>query len=395
MLDWEDRLDSVTDGRQAPQIPTRVVMRSLVVMFLTRLGSLNALEQSKPSRFWRKWLGRAMPSADTVGRVCALAESSDIRTLAHHVYSRLKRMKALVPLGQGLNVAVADGHESHATYRRHCPGCLERIIHTAKGDRIQYYHRHVTIQLVGRDMCLLLDVEPIIPGESEITAAIRLLDRVVDSYPRAFDVVLGDALYANSVFFNHVLSKGKDVMAVLKDDRRDLLEDAESLFEQAPPAAIQEGKCNSLQWDMEGFTSWPQVNCPVRVVKSLDKRVISRQLDGREEELHSNWMWVTTLAAKRASTRTIVKFGHRRWAVENEGFNELVIRWSADHVYKHDSCAMLIFSLLAMLCLNVFRAFYNRNLKPALREASSMLHISRLIAAELYQGIAGPARAPM
>ena len=370
-------------------------MRSLVVMFLGRMGSLNALEQSKPSRFWRAWLGGAMPSADTVGRVCALAEPADIRMLGHHVYSRLKRMKALTPPSEGLTPAVLDGHESHATYLRHCPGCLERTIHTARGDRIQYYHRDVTIQLVGRDMCLLLDAEAILPGEDEVAAAIRLVERVIDSYPRAFDVVLGDALYANSVFFNHVLSKGKDAMAVLKDDRRDLLEDARGLFEQTPPAVIQEGRCESLQWDMEGFTSWPQVNRPVRVVRSLEKRVIRRQLDGREEELHSNWVWVTTLSTKRASTRTVVKFGHRRWAIENEGFNELTTRWHGDHVYKHDSHAMLVFCLLAMLCLNVFLAFHGRNLKPPLRQASSMLHISRLIAAELYQGVAaGPPRAP-
>ena len=25
-----------------------------------------------------------------------------------------------------------------------------------------------------------------------------------------------------------------------------------------------------------------------------------------------------------------------RWAIENEGFNELVTRWHGDHVYKHD-----------------------------------------------------------
>ena len=103
---------------------------------------------------------------------------------------------------------------------------------------------------------------------------------------------------------------------------------------------------------------------------------------------------MTTLPANRAATGTVVKLGHRRWAVENEGFNELATRWFADHVYKHDSFAMLVFCLLAMLCLNVFLAFYGRNLKPAVREASSMLHISRLIAAELYQGIPdGPARA--
>jgi len=37
----------------------------------------------------------------------------------HHLYARLKRNKALPDI-QGLGVAVLDGHESHASYRRHC-----------------------------------------------------------------------------------------------------------------------------------------------------------------------------------------------------------------------------------------------------------------------------------
>ena len=68
--------------------------------------------------------------------------------------------------------AILNGHDSHATYRRHCPGCLERTIHTANGDRIQYYHRHVTLQLVGPEMCLLLDAEALCPGEGETAAAL-------------------------------------------------------------------------------------------------------------------------------------------------------------------------------------------------------------------------------
>ncbi len=289
MLRWEKPLDAVTDGRQAPRIKTRVVLRSVVVMFLARLGSLNALEQSRPSRFWRRWLGGPMPSADTVGRVCAGAAAPEIRALIHQVYSRCKEIKALRPPDHGLMIAVLDGHESHATYRRCCGGCLERVIHTAAGDRRQYYHRHVTLQLVARDYGLLLDAEPIRPAEDEIAAAIRLLERVIRRYPRAFDVVAGDALYANSVFFNYVLSKGKDAIAVLKDDRRDLLEDARSLFEQMPPAVTRRGTCHVAQWDTEGFTSWPQVDRPVRVVRSRETRTIRRQLTGRAEQVQSDW----------------------------------------------------------------------------------------------------------
>lgn len=395
MLRWEGRLDAVTDNRRAPRIPTQVVLRSVVVMFLARLGSLNSLEQSRASRFWRKWLGDPMPSADTIGRVCALAEPAEIRALAHHVYSRLKRMKAMEPPAHGLMAAVLDGHESHATYRRCCQGCLKRVLHTAAGDRIQYYHRHVTIQLLAKDMRLLLDAEPIAPGEDEVATAIRLLERVIHTYPRAFDVVLGDALYADSRFFNYILGKGKDAMAVLKDDRRDLLEDARNLFEQMPPVIANQGKTRTAQWDIEGFTSWPQVHQSVRVVASNETRTVKRQIDGRDEQLYCEWIWVTTLAKAQATTKAVVQLGHDRWKIENEGFNELTNRQHGDHVYKHDACAMLVFCLLAMLCMNVFEAFYRRNLKPALRWAVSMLHISRQIAAELYQGLSnGPARAP-
>ena len=56
---------------------------------------------------------------------------------------------------------------------------------------------------------------------------------------------------------------------------------------------------------------------------------------------------------------------------------------------------MLNFWLLAMTCLNVFLAFYRRNLKPAVRRAANMLNISRRIATELHRDITGnPTRAP-
>ena len=58
--------------------------------------------------------------------------------------------------------------------------------------------------------------------------------------------------------------------------------------------------------------------------------------------------------------------------------------------------AVLVFTLLAMLCLNVFLMFYRRDLKPAARQAASRLHIARLITAELSSGMsAGPARTPL
>jgi hypothetical protein len=99
-------------------------------------------------------------------------------------------------------------NESHAKYRRHCSGCLERIIHSEQGDRIQYYHRQVTLLLVTgapprrQPLRPPLDHEPQLPHEDEVATAMRLLERVLALYPRAFDLVLTDALYAQASLFN-------------------------------------------------------------------------------------------------------------------------------------------------------------------------------------------------
>ena len=385
----------MSDARRQPQIPTPVIVRALTVMFLTRLVSLNALVQSRPRRLWSRWLGAAMPSADTLGRVATQMEVTGLREVHRQVYTRLKRGKALPPPAHGLIAGVIDGHESHATFRRHCSGCLMRTIHTAGGDRTQYYHRHVTFQLVGADWTLLVDAEPQRPGQDEVAAALRLLERALRLYPRAFEVVLADGLYADPRVFNYVYSRGKDVLAVLKDNHPALLEDARSLFEITRPVIGRRGTRTCQYWDLSGFTTWPQVTAPIRVVRSLEAWTVRRQLDGQVEQQHTEWFWVTTLTPTRAPTDAVVQLGHARWAIENQGFNELVTRWHADHVYRHEPTALLVFTLLAMLCLNVFLAFYRRDLKPAARQVVSRLHVARQVAGELYASpLAAAPRAP-
>ena len=395
MLAWEDALDAVTDRRVRPQIPTRRVTRSLVGMFLCRLGSLNALAHTWASRFWRGWVGGPMPSADSCGRTLGLMEAAGVRAAKHQVYDRLKRGKALPPPAYGLISGILDGHESHATFNRCCDGCLQRKVGEGHHQRIQYYHRIVVFHLVGSGWSLPLDGEPMRPGEDEVAAALRLLDRVLRDYPRAFDVVGGDALYADSRFFNFVLGHGKDAFAVLKDDRRDLLSDAMALIGQTPPTPGTWRRRQCQWWDIEGFTTWPQVHVPVLVVRSLENWTVRSQLTGQPESKTANWIWVTTLNKARASTAATVDIGHGRWTIENQGFNEMVTRWHADHVYKHDPTAIEVGWLLAMLCLTVFLFFWQRNLKPPLRDAFSRLHIAERVKAELFAAIsAGPAHAP-
>lgn len=190
-----DVLGKVRDGRTRPVIPASRAVQGVFILWLTRLGSLNALEQTHSGRGWHRLLGGALPSADTVGRVFSSLDLEAIRQIHRALYTRLKRRKALEPPPHGLVALVLDGHESHATYERHCTGCLSRQIpckDAEGGTRTQFYHRHVAAILVVKDLNLFLDLEPIRPGEDEIAAALRLLDRLLVHYPRAFDVGLAE-----------------------------------------------------------------------------------------------------------------------------------------------------------------------------------------------------------
>ncbi len=356
------------------------------------MGSINAWAQVGRARFWQSWLQEPTFSADTLGRVHALLDANGLRQGIHHVYERLKRNKALPDI-YGLGVVVLDGHESHASYLRHCSGCLQRIIHCGGRDRLQYYHRQVTLLLLpgalpGREAVrLLLDHEPQRPGEDEVETALRLLARVIPAYPLAFDLVLADALYAKAPFFNFLLARGKHALVVLKEERRNLYQDVAGLFDHVAP---QQGRYRSRQclwWDFPDLLSWPQVQAPVRVIRSLETYTVRRQLDKQDDPQSSDWIWATTLSPAQVPVDRVVHLGHQRWDIENYAFNELVNEWHSDHIFKHDPGAIECFLLVAFLAYNIFHAFLARNVKPAARQDKTQIFWARLIAAELYSEV--------
>ena len=376
----------MTDHRSLPRIPTSLVIKAVLAIYWSRLGSLNAVGMTRSAKIWKSWLGGRLCSADSLGRIVACVDAATLRQGIHHVYDRLKRNKALRDL-DGLAVAVLDGHETSASYRRCCDGCLKR---TTNNGQTQFYHRNVTLMLLcgsppGRPAVrLLLDLEPQRDGEGELTTALRLLERVLAAYPRAFDVLLADALYAVAPFLNFLLSHEKDALVVLKDARRDAYQDAAGLWAQQPP---QQGSYNSRDcrwWDIPDLRSWPDVKGTPRVVRSEEFWTVKPQLTQEETPLTANWVWLTTLSVAQARTEQIVRLAHLRWDIENQGFNELVNGWHADHVYRHQPQAIECFLLLAFLAYNIFHAFFALNLKPELRRGRTLAFWVQLIAAEIH-----------
>jgi hypothetical protein len=364
-INLSDVLTEIQDRRYFPQIATSTVVQHSLTMFLARVGSLNSFEQISKSTKRQGSLCFRAPSADSMGRICASIISDSIRDGLHSAYASLKQKKALQSPSHGLIALVLDGHESHASKKRVCDGCMMRKLADGK---VQFYHRNVTAQLVFKDFAILIDAEPQMPGENELITASRLYDRVVVNYPRAFDVVLADALYCNEPFFKQVVASGKHAIVVLKDDRRYVYQDADFYLSHTPVEKVFETKKVLVR----------HFNGAERSLRAVESE--ERSVNGTT----TRWLWLTTLPSIRANLETVVKLGHARWTIENNAFNELSNRWHSDHVYKHDPDAILNFWLICMLAQMIFLTFFWRNLKPCIRMRFSMLHISRQIQAALY-----------
>ena len=379
-------IKGIGDNRKRRQIAMEWIFACGLVMAVGQIGSLNAIGQTDQRRYWRRWVGGKIASADAIGYGFARVDCDSIRAVIRSVYSQLKRNKALHALRAGMIALVLDGHESHCSQKRCCKGCLQRRLRTKHGEeKLEYYHRHVMASLVFEGICLPLDMEPQRPKEDEVKCAIRLLERILKNYPRAFDLIIADGLYARAPFFKFVIKHGKDVIAVLKDDRRDLLKDARGLFKREKSTVYQEGTIQKECWDIEEFRSWDQLDYPVRVVRSIETRKIKRQKTKVIEDQVTEWVWVSTIAKRRLETQNFIKFAHDRWKIENNGFHELVNYWHSDHVYRHDPVAIEAFGLVTMLAYILFHAFIGRNLKAVFRERFTKKHLAQMLTAEMYQ----------
>jgi len=235
---------------------------------------------------------------------------------------------------------------------------------------------------------------PAVCGSGQLQTALRLLRRVLTRYPRAFDLVLADALYAVAPFFNFLLTHRKHALVVLKQERRDLYVDATALFaQQAPQLGHYRGR-RCEWWDCSDLSSWPQVQTPVRVIRSRETYTVRRQLDRQQELLSSEWIWVTTAPAAQVPTERTIIFGHQRWDIENYAFKELAQEWHSDHVFRHDPIAIECFLLLTFLAYNLFHAFFALNLKAPARNDKSQVLWARLMTAEFLHEMASLNRSP-
>lgn len=356
-------------------------------MFAQRLPSLNALEEVLRRR-GKTFVERAVPSADTMGYAFERLDPHGLRAMLQRVCALGRRNKSLRRRNPSRPWVLAlDGHELFASFKRCCPQCSQRRVKTEDGERIQYFHRVVTAQLVDVSPPISIDAEPIGPGEGETIAARRLLQRVLKEF-RFIGVVTMDALFLEAPILRLIVEAGKGAVVVLKQENRQLHREAMALIASIPPQQGEVRGAPTRIWDVKELRHWESMeDIPVRVVRSETTRKLRERIARQwvEKEETSTWMWAVVGTACHLSAIEICRIGHDRWDIENLGYNVMDRYFALDHCFKHASQAILNFILTLFLAAVLSECFLARNLKPQLRKGMSLAGLARL----LLEAVAG------
>jgi len=351
------KLKDIEDRRLKPRIATIEIAISIFSIQLANLGSLNNFSQQV-----------SYPSVSTIERSADTMDLEAIREVNRHVYKRARAKKMLTPY-KGQWIGLIDGKEITASDYCKCSHCKRRKLNTAEAIKYQYYHQFVAFILACKDFSFTLDIEPILPGEGEVTSAYRLLARVCKRYPKTFSVVIGDGLYLNGKIFKLLESHHKKGVAVLKEERRQLFDEAKRLSFLKDPIVYRQGAVDYRVWKHTISGCWEGYGKDVRVIVSEETtkaRIHSKDGKGWEDtEEVTNWMWVTNLDASvnTGDLKNMVRICHSRWHIENRCFKETVGMWNAEHIYRHSANAIMVFLLFLFMVVNIFNIFRARNIK--------------------------------
>lgn len=365
------RLRRVRERRQQALIPTLPVLLSLILGVVMRVGSHSDLAIQTKRRRWQHLihLNQAI-SHDTFGYVTERIYLEDLRELLAESNKQLKANKALESCKiNGLLFLSLDANEHFKSRSRCCPRCCQReITETDKNGQkhtvIEYYHRYVYAQINGPKINPLLDLEPILPGEGEAQAALRLLGRIRRVYGvRFFDAVTIDSWYVQGPFLKAVEKLGWPWVVVLKQERMEVFQEAQRLSQgQAPHYEFddeQRGRHVKL-WEITDLNfSEGYGERPVRVVHSQEEWTEKKMVGANKLVQHriSHWWWMASDELASSPATVLYEGGHRRWGIENYAFRELTQRYHLEHCYHHEPTAMLAQLLILLLGFTLFYAY--------------------------------------
>jgi hypothetical protein len=428
-------LARVTDKRVDPDIPTFPVVLSLLLAAVLRVPSLNQLEHWLKDGHFQRLLGervkrrknQALFSADTIVDVLDGLEILTLQTALAQIIKAAERDNAFREDTFGAFICTAiDGWEPFCSYKRHCEGCLTRKIKrkaklaaAKSGEDIelddedlcgdpeeyitQYYHRFVVAFLVAPKIDLTLAIEPVLSKdqrvaqgenrsskhEGEITAALRLIDRLHDTYGCFIDAFALDGLYPCGPVLERLTQYHYGATIITSNERNDPYRFAESIWQtrDKPDLVTDDPKAGEhVEFyrlnDVNALSSFKgsvdMLKAVVTTVpkpkKKKDPKAKKNRSRGRGINIGSDpavskqpktttWVMALVGKAKRLSNQLALRIMRSRWHIENTAFHQWVTKWNLDHCYRHTANAITAVMHIWAIAFNLMQLFFYRRLR--------------------------------
>ena len=427
-------LTRVSDKRVVPDIPTFPVVLSLLMAAVLRVPSLNELERMLKTGHFQRLLGervkrrkgKALFSADTMADVLDGLEILTLQTALAQIIRSAERDRAFREDTFGAFICTAvDGWEPFCSYKRHCEACLTRKIKRKKkiaairrgedgeldeedldGDPeeyvTQYYHRFVVAFMVAPKIDLTLAIEPILTedqrvaqGESrgcghegEITAALRLIDRLHDTYGCFIDAFALDGLYPCGPVFERLTKYNYGATIITRNDRNDPYRFAEGIWNtQDKPDLIDDATAGEHveYYRLNGVDALSSFAGSVDMLKAVvttvpkprpkkDPKTKKNRSRGRginigaeptipRQPKTTTWVMALVGKAKRLSNKLALQIMRSRWHIENTAFHQWVTQWNLDHCYRHTPNAINAVMHIWAIAFNLMQLFFYRRLR--------------------------------
>jgi len=381
----------IRDGRRSPTYSGSTCVLLCILMVVLRYKSFNAFETRLTERAMKKVFGdRPVPKCvDTLRNALIKMDLGTLEQLHQRILRIAADNKALRETlhDDGLRFFAFDGFEPIRSRNRSCSACLTATHNGKDGPTTDYFHRFVFAYSIGPQPQLLLGLQPLasvairqetvpeaVKAEGELTAVKPLIERIRKTFPKMFDVGIGDGLFPNGPMVNS-MKGGKpsyELIAVLKKETDEPMADAVKLYETMAPTHTywdDQREEHVRLWDTEGFEGLETSNHPLRVIKAqkVEGPENLKALVNWDADEVSTWWMTTTALQEKLSGPKVFDAQRRRWDQEAVN-NDFTQNWFIKHSYIHDDVGTTAMMYIFMIAYNLFQLFLYRRLAKKTRK---------------------------
>jgi hypothetical protein len=349
----------VGDARKHPLISPATIFKSLLLIPILRLKSLNQLDNYLRLPEIRRFIGSK--------REMVVSDSTMERSLKGFTIDSVRKILKVV-----VRFAKAMGYHkvTLSSGRKVIAGIVDGTTIGKKLCSVFYE--------IGK-VNLLVDVERIKKRGKELEASWKLMEKHLSDV----DIVIVDGLYYVKERINWIRSQGKHILIKTKEKKLTLIQDAEELFRHSEKFKDEveyyegtqvrdDGKKFSYKVWAVGDLTTDGIDYPLKVAKVEMVNLISKEKE--TYYLITTWVELTGLEMK--------EIGQLRWRVENNAFKKGNEQFALKHAFINDEHAWEAMTLVLFIGFNLFEM-----LKTQLREEGIIQTIRRVTYKWIAQNI--------